>query len=94
MMLGSGSVPKSTKGWKSLGSDPPSKTSYRSSLSIESLRGAPQWAQEDSTVTDRGFPRKRPCTKGVAIASIAQAAKSRSPVSKLTRCGVASTVTG
>jgi hypothetical protein len=45
-------------------------------------------------VTMRGFPRKRPCTKGVAIASIAQAAYSRSPVSKLTRCGVVSTVTG
>lgn len=94
MMLGSRSVPKSTKGWKSLGSVPPLRTSTRSSLSIERLRGAPQWAQDDSTVTMRGFPRKRPCTKGVAIASIAQAAYSRSPVSKLTRCGVVSTVTG
>lgn len=94
MMLGSGSVAKSTKGWKSIGSGPPSRIWYRSSLSISKTRGAPQWAQDDSTVTKRGSPRKRPCTKGVAIASIAQAAYRLSPAPKRIRCGVGSTVTG
>jgi hypothetical protein len=74
MMLGSRSVVKSTKGWKSSGSGPPSRILYVSSLSISKARGAPQWAHVESTLTERGSPRNRPCTKGVAIASIAQAA--------------------
>ena len=94
MMFGSGSIAKSTKGWKSIGFGPPFRSRYPSSLSIFRTRGAPQCAQDDSTVTKRGSPRKRPCTKGVAIASIAQAAYRLSPVSKLILCGVGSTVTG
>lgn len=74
MMLGSASAAKSTKGWKSIGSGPPSRSRQSSSLSSLRTRGAPQCAQADSTVTKRGSPLKRPCTKGVAIASIAQAA--------------------
>jgi hypothetical protein len=74
MMLGSGSVAKSTKGWEIIGSGPPSRSWYFSSLSISRTSFVPQCAQDDSTVTKRGSPRKRPCTKGVAIASIAQAA--------------------
>jgi hypothetical protein len=56
--------------------------------------GRRQWAHSVRTVTDRAVFLSRPCTKGVANASTAQAAQSVSPVSKVMRCGVFSTVTG
>lgn len=94
MMFGPGRARKSTKGWKSIGSAPPSTTRHSCRPSIFRTSGLPHSAQDDSTVTHTGSPRKRPCTKGVAIASIAQAAKSASPDAKRIRCGVGSTVTG
>ncbi len=94
MMLGPRIFEKSTKGTKITGSAPGSPTRWRSSLSISTWIRRRQWAHSVSTRTESASSRKRPCTKGTAIASIAQAANPRSPVLKLTRCGVSSALTG
>ncbi len=52
------------------------------------------WAHTVSILTVMVSPRSRPCTKGVAIASTAQAAYSFSPLSNVNLCGVISAVTG
>jgi hypothetical protein len=56
--------------------------------------GIPQQAHSDSTSKERGWFLSLPCTKGVAAASVPQAAKTRSPLEKATRWGVGSAVTG
>jgi hypothetical protein len=56
--------------------------------------GLVQCAHSVSIFTDSRFFRKRPSTKGAAIASSAQAPYIRSPVLKIRRWGVSSTVTG
>jgi hypothetical protein len=63
-------------------------------LSIVSCMGLRQWAHSVSTVTDTFPCLNRPCTKGVAKASTAQAAYKLSPELKVIRWGVFSTVTG
>jgi hypothetical protein len=62
--------------------------------SVSMRMGAPQWAQGLVTsAVIRSF-LSRPCTKGAAIASTAQAAYARSPVRKASRCTVGSAVSG
>jgi hypothetical protein len=61
-----------------------SSTRYLRSLSISRWIGCPQWPHCVVMVKLSASFRKRPCTKGVAIASIAQAASMRSPVEKAT----------
>jgi len=61
-------------GMKTMGAHPSSLTRTWRSLSMASSIGWPQWTQCVLTVTLRGSPRSRPCTKGVANASTAQAA--------------------
>jgi hypothetical protein len=94
MMLGSSTVEKSIVGTKTIGSAPSVRTYAFKFPSIWSRIGRAQCAHSVSTVNVSGSPRRCPCTKGVAIASIAQAALIRSPVSNATRCGVSSVVTG
>ena len=55
---------------------------------------SPQWAQAVLISTARWLCRRCPCSKGVAAASSAQAASSRSPVLKIKWCPVSSAVTG
>ncbi len=53
---------------------------WSGSLLTSSSIGCPQWPHVVSMTTRRGCPRRCPCTKGVAIASTAQAASMRSPL--------------
>ena len=85
---------QSTWGSKTSGSAPSLRISVTMSLFTPSRNVRQQHSQFVSMSTERAFPRKRPCTKGVAIASSPQAPKSRSPVLKISRCGVSATVTG
>ncbi len=94
MMLGSLNVAQSMCGSKTRGAAPFSATLTFNSLSTVMCIGWAQWAHSVSMSTDRYSWRNCPCTKGVAIASSAQAAFSRSPVLKVRRCGVLSAVTG
>ena len=94
MMLGSSSTEKSTIGTKTTGLVPSVRTKAFRLPSIWSAIGREQCAHSVSTVRVSGSPRRCPCTKGVAIASIAQAAWICSPVSNVIRCGVSSVVTG
>jgi hypothetical protein len=55
---------------------------------------APQQAHSVLMSKVSGSSLSLPCTKGVATASVPQAALSRSPVLKASRCGVSATVTG
>lgn len=84
MMLGSVSLHTSTSGTKTRGSAPSSTTRYVSSSSTSMCSDRAQCAHSVSMMTDSGPSRNCPCTKGVAIASIAQAAYTCSPVSKAT----------
>lgn len=63
-------------------------------LSIVKCITWPQCLHFVSTSIETYFFRNCPCTKGVAIASSAQAPYRRSPLVKLNLCGVVSTVTG
>jgi len=83
MMLGSVKVFQSTCGMNTSGSAPSSQTENFISLSRMILIGRPLCAHTVSMVTVRCSSRSRPCTKGVAIASSAQAAYNRSPLAKL-----------
>jgi hypothetical protein len=74
MMLGSSSVAKSTMGTNTRGSAPLLFTWYCSSLSMVISMGLLQWAQVVCSVKESLSFRSCPCTKGVAIASIPQAA--------------------
>lgn len=94
MMLGSVSLAKSTSGTETRGSAASSATRVFSSLSISRWIGRAQCAHSLVTVADRNCSRKRPCTKGNATASIAQAAWTLCPVLNRAACGVGSAVTG
>ena len=83
MMLGSAKVSQSTCGMNTSGSAPSSQAENFMSLSMVIVIGRPLCAHTVSMVTVRCSSRSRPCTKGVAIASSAQAAYSRSPLLKL-----------
>jgi hypothetical protein len=56
--------------------------------------GLLQQAHSVSTSKDRASSLSLPCTKGVATASVPQAAQSRSPLEKASLWGVGSAVTG
>jgi hypothetical protein len=94
MMLGSLRRVKSTMGTKKTGSDVLSSRVKLKSLFIRNRISRPQQAHSVSMSKVRGSLLKRPCTKGVATASVAQAAHVDSPQELVTRCGVGSTVTG
>ena len=94
MMLGSARRAKSTNGTEIRGSAAGVWTRYsRSDVTISS-NGRSQHAQVDPMTAVTRVPVRRPCTKGAAIASMPQAAKNRSPLSRRTRCGVVAAVTG
>ena len=94
MMLGSLNLLQSISGSNTNSVRLPSTILKLSSLSTTNLIGLLQWAQDVLISTSRNLFCKCPCTKGVAIASSAQAASKRSPVLKTSRCPVASVVTG
>ena len=94
MILGAVRCAKSTSGSKTSGLAPDSRTFQASSLFTERWSGWPQWAHSLLISTTSDSLRKRPCTKGVAIASSPQAANRRSPLLKRKRWGVLSVVTG
>ena len=83
MMFGSEKCAQSTCGINTRGSAPSSTAESFMSLSSAMRIGRPLCAHTVSMVTARYSCRSRPCTKGVAIASSAQAAYSRSPELKL-----------
>jgi len=85
---------KSISGIETTGLAPSVRSVTARSLSTTISRGRPVWAHLVVKVALRGWFRSRPCTKGVAIASAAQAAVIRSPDSKARRWGVLATVTG
>lgn len=87
MILGSNFC-TSTIGTYTNGSVSLSPTLYFRSLSISIWIGSWQCPHSVLMINDNGSPLNRPCTKGVAIASIAQAALTCSPVLKVMRCGV------
>ena len=94
MMLGSFKVAQSTSGVNTIGSDPGERFVKAISLSRSNRITLPQCAQLVSMFAFRYLFLNRPCTKGVASASSPQAPYSRSPESKVMRCGVSSAVTG
>ena len=94
MMFGAVRCPKSTSGSNTSGFASCSCTLHASSLLTVRWSGWPQCAHSLSILTDSCSLRKCPCTKGVAIASSAQAANVLSPLLKLSRWGVLSDVTG
>jgi len=93
-MLGSCSLPKSTKGRKSKGSAGPSRILQFRSLSNSKTIDRPQCPHSVRILQDKKEFLSRPCTKGVATASMAQAELIRSPVLKTILWGVSSAVTG
>lgn len=93
-MFGSRNVLQSTCGSKTRGAAPSSWTRIRISPSAVMRIARPERAHFVRISTETGLFHSRPCTKGAAIASSAQAAYSPSPLSKVRRCGVRSTVTG
>jgi len=94
MMLGFVKCSQSISGMNTKGLVLDSLTLQFNSLSSVRWSACPQCAHSDSITTVMFVSHKRPCTKGVAMASSAQAANTRSPVLKLKRWGVLSTVTG
>ncbi len=93
-MVGARNVVQSMDGSKMSGDVGPLSMRDRNSLSIANSIPVLQAAHSLRTTAETGSPRKRPCTKGVANASSAQAPKIDSPESNITRCGVSSDVTG
>jgi hypothetical protein len=85
---------KSTIGTKKIGSLLGSaRVKLRSWLMVNRI-GSLQQAHSDSMSNERGSFLSFPCTKGVATASVPQAAQSRSPLLKANLCGVGSAVIG
>gem|GEM_PF-2442498 len=74
MMLLSLRVSTLTSGTKATGEHPFSFTRKLISLSISSSMGRPQWAHSVLTLIVSAVFLNRPCTKGAAKASTAQAA--------------------
>ena len=94
MMFGSENDVQSTWGLKIKGSASSGLTLKFILLSRVMVNGWLQWAQTVSMVTEMVSFRSLPCTKGVAMASTAQAAWGLSPVLKVNLWGVVSAVTG
>ncbi len=94
MIDGSVNVDQSTSGSKTRGMAPAVWTRLSKSVLTVSRISRLQQAHRVWISTSKDSCRKRPCTKGVAIASSAQAPWSRSPVLKTRRCGVSAAVTG
>ena len=94
MMLGAFSLVKSTIGTKKIGLLPASASVYARSCRIVKWMGVRQHAHSVLISKVSGSFLSLPCTKGVATASVPQAALSRSPVLNSNRCGVSATVTG
>lgn len=80
IMLGSFSFNRFTFGIKISGFAPLSICLILNSLSISIFKGFPEFTHSDLIEKDIALFRNFPCTKGVAIASIAQAAFIDSPV--------------
>jgi len=93
-MLGSFSLDISTRGTNILRPLSSSATRYLRSLSMSIRNGLALCAHRDLITNERDSPVNCPCTKGSAIASIAQAAYISCPVAKVTWCAVGSAVTG
>lgn len=93
-MLGASMSQISTSGMKASGAAPGCSAVTCMSASTWRVIGSEQCTHSVSTVIDTGSLVRRPCTKGVAIASAAQAAYRVSPDVNLIRCGVGSAVTG
>mgnify|MGYP001438222804 FL=1 len=85
MILGALSLAKSTTGTKKTGSDAVSARVKLKSFFMRNLISLPQHAHSVLISKARDSPRKRPCTKGVATASVAQAAQMASPDENSTR---------
>jgi hypothetical protein len=94
MMLDALSLVKSTIGTKKSGSLVSSSSVKLRSCRIVKRIGLAQQAHSDSISKERGSSLSLPCTKGVATASVPQAAQSRSPLEKASLWGVGSAVTG
>ena len=94
MMLFARSLVKSTIGTKNIGSHSGSSSVKRRSCSIRKRIGRPQQAHSERMSKESGSFLSRPCTKGVATASVPQAAQNRSPLLKSRWWGVGSAVTG
>jgi len=62
--------------------------------SVSIRMGSPQQPHDVSIATETERAWSRPCTKGAAIASIAQAAQALSPLGYRSRWGVGSAVKG
>ena len=92
MMLGSFQRRKSTIGAKTRGD--PRSAAAREWPSVSIRMGSPQQAQAVETTADTAISSIRPFTKGAAIASTAQAAKTSSPEENRSRCGVGAAVRG
>lgn len=80
MMLGAFRRPRSITGTDSKGEAVSESTRLRRSLSISSSIERLQQAHSVRMATESVSCLTRPCTKGVATASVAQAASTRSPV--------------
>jgi len=93
-MLGSLRLRKLTSGTEMSGSAPGERTRNRISLSSSNSIGSSQWPHRVLTMADRYCCLNRPCTKGVASASMPHAAVMRSPVWSRISCGVSAAVTG
>ena len=83
-----------TSGINTNGFVPSSRIEIFISLSALIRISRPQCLHSVSTTTDKYSFFNRPCTKGAAIASSAQAPYRRSPLLKFSLWGVVSTVTG
>jgi len=93
-MVGARKVVQSIDGSNTSGDGGPSSIRQRKSLSTVKAIRVSQAAHRDRTDARTISPRKRPCTKGVANASSAQAPNIVSPDPNLSSCGVGATVTG
>lgn len=94
MMVCSVKFAQSISGIKTNGFAPFSRTENCMLLSIVRCSSRSQCLHMVSTSIEIISSLNRPCTKGVAITSSAQAPYRRSPEKKLNLCGVVSTVTG
>jgi hypothetical protein len=94
MIVRSLKLSQSTSGVNTSGFAPASPTEVLILLSMVMCSLCWQCLHSVSTSTATYSLRSCPCTKGVATASSAQAAYSRSPLLNLSLCGVLSAVTG
>ena len=94
MMVSSAKLFQSMSGMNTNGCASVSRTNTCMLLSIVKCKAWSQCLHFVSISTETYSFRNRPCTKGAASASSAQAPYRRSPLVKVNLCGVLSTVTG